>query len=168
MDKRTVSKKGLRWFFDFIKQDPALYPDSAFRAGNDVFIGGFFHFVYFPKHANTLPYYDQFPLAIPFSILSDGFLALNLHFASPVNRKRLLDNLSQFRKRSSNRTYMQVSYNAINHYIQEPQYAQCIRRYLIRHVQSKFIKIHETQWENITMLPTQRFVGASSATVWNR
>ena len=158
MDKRTVSKKGLRWFFDFIKQDPASFPDLSFRPGNDVFIGGFFHFIYSPKFADSLPYYDRFPLAIPFNIFPDGFLALNLHFASPMNRKKLLNFLSQFKKKTNNRTYMQISYNSINHLIQDPQYSQCVRRYLFGHVQSKFIKIHDSQWENIISLPTQRII----------
>ena len=53
-------------------------------------------FVYAPKFARKLPYYDTFPLVLPIESYSDGFLGINLHYLPIPLRIRLLDRLNDF------------------------------------------------------------------------
>ena len=57
--------------------------------------GEMYLFMYDPKHKDTLPYYDRFPLVIPIESYPDGFLGLNLHYIHPKQRLILLDKLSE-------------------------------------------------------------------------
>ena len=64
-------------------------------------LGNMYLFSYDPKTKETLPYYDRFPLIIPFrpSVVSGkagsgpGFYGLNLHYIPPRLRARLMDAL---------------------------------------------------------------------------
>ena len=58
-------------------------------------IGRMYFYFYDPKHKDTLPYYDRFPLVIPIERYSDGFLGLNLHYIHPKQRIIMLQKLSE-------------------------------------------------------------------------
>ena len=53
-------------------------------------------FVYGPKHAKKLPYYDTFPLVLPLERYSDGFLGMNFHYLPIPLRMKLLDKIFDF------------------------------------------------------------------------
>ena len=53
--------------------------------------GSMYMFYYDPKHKETLPYYDSFPLAIVIERRPGGFLGLNLHYLPPILRAKFLD-----------------------------------------------------------------------------
>ena len=55
--------------------------------------GGMFMYFYDPKHKETLPYYDRFPLTIPVERAPGGFKGLNLHYLPPILRAKFLDSL---------------------------------------------------------------------------
>ena len=71
----------------------------------------YFYF-YDPKHKDTLPYYDRFPLVIPIERYPDGFLGLNLHYIHPKQRIILLDKLSDVatNNRFDDKTKLRISY----------------------------------------------------------
>ena len=48
-------------------------------------------FIYSPKFAKTLPYYDTFPLVMPLELAEGGFYGLNFHYLPYALRARLLD-----------------------------------------------------------------------------
>ena len=50
-------------------------------------------FFYDPKHKDTLPYYDRFPLSVIIGPAKGGFYGLNLHYLPPVLRAKMLDAL---------------------------------------------------------------------------
>ena len=55
--------------------------------------GKMYLFMYNPKMAAKLSYYDEFPLVLPFNVIKGGFLGLNLHYLPPLLRMKLLDEL---------------------------------------------------------------------------
>jgi hypothetical protein len=55
--------------------------------------GKLFFFYYDPKHKETLPYYDQFPLVIPFAKEKGAFRGLNLHYLDYQMRMALFNEL---------------------------------------------------------------------------
>ena len=54
-----------------------------------------YFFNYDPKHKETLPYYDRYPLVICVKLLPDGFHGLNLHYLPPMQRAGLLTKLEE-------------------------------------------------------------------------
>lgn len=129
-------------------------------------IGRMYFFVYDPKHKDTLPYYDKFPLVFPFRILKDGFIGINLHYLDIRSRSILLDQLMQLanNKKYNETTRLKLSYQAlqaIGNY-HEP----CIKRYLTSHVRSQFIRVNANEWEHALYLPVHEFEKATASRVW--
>ena len=60
------------------------------------FFGRLNMFVYGPKHAKKLPYYDTFPLVLPLERYSDGFLGMNFHYLPIPLRMKLLDRMLDY------------------------------------------------------------------------
>jgi len=124
-------------------------------------IGEMYMFTYDPKHKETLPFYDVFPLVIPIEMYGDGFLGLNLHYLPPIARARLMDSL---RKISNNDKYddttkLMVSYKVLKSYsTQLSGFENCIKRYLYSHVRSKFHQVAASEWDKAVMLPLQKWV----------
>lgn len=58
--------------------------------------GKMYLFSYSPKYKETLPYYDTFPLIIPFSMDAKHFTGINFHYLKPYVRIILLNKLMQF------------------------------------------------------------------------
>ena len=57
-------------------------------------IPGFMYlFGYNPKFRNELPYYDIYPLVLPFRKTNEGFIGINLHYMPYPLRLRVLDTL---------------------------------------------------------------------------
>jgi hypothetical protein len=52
-----------------------------------------YFFYYDPLHKDTLPYYDQFPLIIPFAKTDKSFTALNMHYVDYRTRVLILNEL---------------------------------------------------------------------------
>ena len=52
-------------------------------------------FFYDPKFKEKLPYYDTFPLVLPFETIRGGFLGINFHYLAPVVRFSLLNIFSR-------------------------------------------------------------------------
>jgi hypothetical protein len=55
--------------------------DDRFRMGN------MYLFSYDPKHKDTLPYYDRFPLIFPINKAKGGFLGITMHYLTPILRE---------------------------------------------------------------------------------
>jgi hypothetical protein len=125
-------------------------------------------FMYDPKHKDTLPYYDRFPLVLPYGTFKGGYIGLNLHYLPYQLRVRLLDNLLQFRNNTkmNETTKIQYSWQMIEGVSRYRLAQPCIKQYLIEQVRSPFRKIDSTDWATAMMLPVERFVGATKEQVW--
>ena len=75
--------KSTEWYRDKIKEFGTPKTLDLIRDGKQAkspFGGRLNMFVYAPKFARKLPYYDTFPLVLPLENYSDGFLGINLHY----------------------------------------------------------------------------------------
>lgn len=148
---------------------PATIMRDKQRLKNTQFIGGMFFFYYDPKTKDSLPYYDRFPLVIPIERYQDGFLGLNLHYISPRQRIELLDALSDFATNSKydETTRLRLSWNKLKTVGRTFKAKPCVKRYLFKHVDSRFLEITADEWDIAALLPFQNFQGATANKVYN-
>ena len=110
-------------------------------------------FVYSPKFAKKLPYYDTFPLIMYLKGADGGFYGLNFHYLPYALRARLLDAAGQNK----------LSVSAVE---KSPLTKPTIKRYLYGFTRSMFRKIDSEDNLTAIMLPVQRFKKASDSRVW--
>tara|TARA_Y100000389_G_C17442032_1_gene509205 strand:+ start:492 stop:1067 length:576 start_codon:yes stop_codon:yes gene_type:complete len=129
--------------------------------------GNMYMYVYDPKFKDTLPYYDQFPLCLPFDDMTGGFVGLNLHYLPPLLRAKLLGELLNYTdKELSDKSKIEVSWSTLKSFSKFPGVQPTVKKYLYSQVNSRFLKIHPEHWKASIFLPTQNFVGASTQKVY--
>lgn len=130
--------------------------------------GSLYLFQYDPKHKDTLPYYDTFPLIFPIEPAPDGFYGLNLHYLDPRLRAALMDKLHSYAsdQRYDMNTKLNINYHLLKETAKLKLFKPCLKRYLNAHVRSKFMTIYPAEWDYALMLPLQRFQKASQQKVW--
>ena len=177
---RAKAKEAISWFKNIVKQTQrAAFPASTGRseltgdrstgATNRPTIGRMYLFQYDAKWKDVLPYWDVWPLIIPFEFARNGFYGINLHYLPPNARIDLMLRLIKAQGASGNLTdnyKLRLSYDIITNY---PPAKPCIKRYLFSHVQGKGLHgIKGEDWSYAAALPLQRFRGASAGTVWRQ
>jgi len=131
-------------------------------------IGRMYMFFYSPKHADTLPYYDRFPLTFVIERYRDGFLGMNLHYLSPMYRARMMDALYTVERNDALRESqkLRLSYNLLTSSAKYKYYRPTVKRYLTQHVKSRYLYVPSEDWDTALMLPTERFRKAKKQQVW--
>ena len=124
-------------------------------------------FFYDPKHKETLPYYDTFPLVIVVKPAKSGFLGLNLHYLPPILRAKFLDALmDNVTSKKSDDAKFDLTVRLLAGTSKLRYYEPCIKHYLNAHVKSKFAEVKAPEWEIATFLPTAQFQKASNTKVY--
>jgi hypothetical protein len=173
---RLISRKSTGWFAGQVRQlTGKITPAMAMRAAseqqnvlvNRPRIGFMYLYGYDPKTKDKLPYFDRFPLVLPFAPAEGGFMGLNLHYIPHQMRAQLLDRLLAYRnnERMNETTKIQLSYELLSNTSKLKMFEPCVKRYLNSHVMTKFMLIPANDWFTVIMMPLERFVGATSATV---
>lgn len=148
---------------------------------NKPLIGHMFLFNYDAKMKRELPYWDTYPLVLPFNIKSDRFWGLNLHYLPPDYRLMLLAALNKLvvDSKISKQKRMELSWQLIQESSRLNVIKPTVHQYLLtgNHVQSKFLLIDSEEWYNAALLPfeafksydakSDRFVKFDKRTVWN-
>ena len=168
LDETRGQERSVSWFRKKIREFGA--PKSAelvreCKRSNTPFRGRLNMFFYSPKHKDTLPYYDRFPLVLPLERYSGGFMGINMHYLPIPLRTRLLDKLYEF---SSNdkfdeTTRLTATYNRVRNI---PLVKPTLHKYLYNFVESPFRRIDADEFIVAALLPVQRFSKASSRKVW--
>lgn len=138
------------------------------RLTNSLQIGNMYLFIYDPKHKDTLPYYDIYPLVLPFRRLPDGFLGINLHYLPYLARFKLLGELNKLAKddRMDDKTKIQISWQILNSSSRYLAATACVKHYLVNHLKSNFLKINFSDWITAAMLPIEGFKKSNKEKVW--
>lgn len=144
-----------------MRQEPVVLKNRAI-------IGSMGMFFYDPKHKETLPYYDRFPLVIVIGPAKDGFLGLNLHYLPPLLRAKFLDALMDTASNKSfdETTRFRVTYNLLQRAARMKYYKPCVKHYLNKHMKSRFALVPGAEWEIAVFLPTQDFAKATANQVY--
>ena len=127
-------------------------------------IGSMNMFFYDPKHKDTLPYYDRFPLSVIVGPAQGGFYGLNLHYLPPVLRAKMLDALMGVtnNKKYDDSTKFEISYKLLVATSRLRFFKPCYKHYLFAHVKSRLARVSAPEWEIATFLPTADFEGNKS------
>jgi|TARA_R100000030_G_scaffold50023_1_gene37745 hypothetical protein len=131
-------------------------------------IGSMNMFFYDPKHKDTLPYYDRFPLAIIVKPAPGGFYGLNLHYLPNVLRAKFLDALLDITNNDKydETTKFDVTLKLLQSSSKMKFFKPCLKHYLTRHVRSRLARVQAPEWEIATFLPTAQFEKANKSTVY--
>lgn len=131
--------------------------------------GGMFMYFYDPKHKETLPYYDRFPLTIVTERAPGGFMGLNLHYLPPVLRAKFLDSLLDItsNKKYNEQTKFNLSMRTLKAASKFKYFKPCLKHYLSQHVRSRFAKVQATEWEIAVFLPVQDFAKRNATYVYS-
>lgn len=136
----------------------ALMKEEPLKRTNDSVVGNMYMFIYDPKHKETLPYYDAFPLVIVIGPAKGGFLGLNLHYLPPILRAKFLDALMEITgKKLTKNTKFNLTYEFVKKTSKLKYYKPCLKHYLDKHVQTQFALVPPAEWEIATFLPTADF-----------
>jgi hypothetical protein len=158
--RKSKIKASASWFWGMLsKANKNKFQDDSFEPKNDPFIGGMFFYRYDAKYKDTLPYWDAFPLVIPFR-LGHGvdnvpaMWGLNLHYLPPVQRNVLLNNLIPLQaKTKTKERYMKLSYAIIKQHASSKWYEPAVHMYLIPRIKTKLIKVKPEDWRLAINLP---------------
>jgi hypothetical protein len=136
-----------------VMRDNPQYLKTSIRPGY------MYLYMYNPKHKDTLPFYDRFPLVFPFKAVEGGFMGINLHYLPPILRARLMDALYDkvSNKKYDETTRLRISYEILNGASRYRYFRPCIKRYLYSHLQTKFLLIPANEWDYALFIPFERF-----------
>jgi len=168
---RTTSAR--EWYRNTAKgwgrvNERRLINSDVTRVSEVVKPGQMYMYMYDPKHKDTLPFYDRFPLIFPFKVASDRFWGINLHYLPLPLRAKLMDALydTVSNTRYDESTKLKISYDILNKAAKFKYFKPCIKEYLFSHMQTKFMYIYPSEWDIALFLPLERFSKASKSTVW--
>ena len=166
--RSSAARQWLRAKVGELRPTPAALMRDRERLKDKSIIGKMYFFFYDPKTKDSLPYYDRFPLVIPIERYPDGFLGLNLHYISPKQRIILLDKLSVFLNNDDydETTKFRLRYHTLKNASRIFEGTPCIKRYLYKHVDSRFLEIPAEEWDIAALIPYEYFIGATKNKVY--
>ena len=146
-----------------------VFQSESTTLRSEILPGELYMFFYSAKHKETLPYWDKFPMVIPFATAKGGFLGLNLHYLQYDLRIQLMDRLLTFKSNDmlEEKTKLKFSWATVEGMSKFAAVKPCVKHYLNGYVKSSFKKIDANDWATALMLPVENFVGASKQEVWN-
>ena len=162
-----------RWFRDEVRNNRninrrKLLKDPALEKRNRARVGSMYMYFYNPKHEDTLPYYDLFPLTIMVQPVPGGFHGLNLHYLPPALRARLFDSLVDLtnNKRYDESTRFKLTYDLLKSASKMRFFKPCYKHYLYSQIEGRVAMVESPAWEMALFLPTEQFRKSTKSAVW--
>ena len=163
------------WFKVKVKQlgkinRQQLLRDEALIRKSRTMMGHMYMYFYDPKHRETLPYYDAFPLTIMVERAPGGFYGLNLHYLKPNTRAIFLDKLTDTltNDKYDESTRFRARYNLLSSVRKFKEFQPCFKHYLSSQIDSKIVLVQPPERESAIFLPTEQFVKAKKTQVWQK
>ena len=165
----THSQLALEWFRTNIRrvfdrrQNEKIYLDGT-KVGGEIVEGNMYMMFYKAKGRKTLPWYDRFPLIIPFDKRSkqDGFYGINLHYIPPMARQNLLEELYKYGTEDG----IDINQEYFHSVSRLKPAVPCIKRYLYSRILRPPMQVEKKYWDAAVMLPTANFGNVNTNTVY--
>ena len=167
------SKEANDWFAKNVKKlgklGPNVLQDDRLRKQAGASPGDMVMYTYKPKHKETLPYYDTFPLAIVVGPAKGGFYAINLHYLPPKVRAIFLDKLNDVasNQKFNATTRFKITYKLLMATKSYKYFKPCFKHYLTENLTSNIMKVNAAEWNIAIFLQTASFKKASTSKVWS-
>lgn len=131
-------------------------------------LGHMYMVFYDAKWKEELPYWDKFPLVIPFKYTENGFYGLNFHYLPLPMRAALMDQLYGYVSDQyyNDKTKFNFNYDILERYSENKFYKPCIKRYLWTHFRSPFMHVVPPEWDIALFMPVERFQKKTKTQVW--
>ena len=141
--------------------------------GNEPTIGSMFMFSYRAKYADTLPFWDAFPVIVLLGPAKNGFLGLNTHYLPLALRAKFFDGLLDTlttKKVVTAESRMIITYDYLKNSSKLSFFKPCLKHYLGSNVNSRIIKINPEEWLRVLFLESAQWQNAGKSTVykWSR
>ena len=165
--KSGDADRSLQWYQDQIKTlNKSSYSSrrlmqNAPMQTSVIIPGHMYLFTYDAKHKDKLPFWDKFPLVLPFKKVTDGFYGINLHYLPYQLRFDLLGALHKYAsdQKINENTRIEISWKILQTMSRVAPVENCVKRYLYTNVQSNiFLNIAYPDWVTAALLPVERFV----------
>ena len=169
---KARSKEANDWFASNVKKlgklGPNVLQDDRLKKQAGASPGDMVMYTYSPKHKETLPYYDTFPLAIIVGPARGGFYAINLHYLPPKVRAIFLDKLNDVasNQKFNATTRFKITYKLLMATKSYKYFKPCFKHYLSANVTSNIMKVNAAEWNIAIFLQTANFKKASVGAVW--
>jgi len=163
-------ERSLRWYQDQVRKLGTVLPEQLLKGTqmtNRLYVGGMYMFRYDPKTKEQLKYYDTFPLVLPFNETAKGFMGINVHYLPYPARFELLGNLAKLQTvQLQEDKRVRVSWSVLSNFAGKRFVRPCVKQYLSKHVESRFLKLQYEDWTTAALLPVERFKKEDKRTVW--
>lgn len=136
-------------------------------------IGSMYMFSYKAKHADTLPFWDAFPLTILVGGDDKALHSLNVHYLPPALRAKFFDALLDImstKKVITPESRFVLTYNLLKSTSKFRYFKPCYKTHLLTNIKSRVIKINPDDWWRVLFLQNAQWQNASQSTVykWSR
>lgn len=161
-----------QWFRNEVKNIKvnrrSLLKDPSLEKRNKARIGSMYMYFYDPKHRETLPYYDVFPLTIMVEQVPGGFYGLNLHYLPLALRAKLFDQLVDLtnNKKYDESTRFKLRYDLLKSASKLRLFKPCFKHYLYSQIEGRVAMVEAPVWEMALFLPTEQFRKSTKSAVW--
>lgn len=164
-------ERSVQWYQSQVSKLGTINTNQLLRQGKlttQIFPGFMYLFAYDPKMKDTLPYYDRFPLVLPFRKVPGGFYGINMHYIPYLLRVRMLRFLHQYAsdQNMDEKTRLRLNWRLLESSSRLKPMQVSVKHYLLEHVRTRFLKIPYNDWVIASQLPVDRFVGAKRDQVW--
>lgn len=163
--KPSDYRKSREWFAEQAKKLGTRVSQNSILASSDrqratFQLGKMYLYQYYPIGAKELPYYDSFPLVIPFSAEGMTFTGINFHYLPYKARYVLLRNLLDFassKRKLDEKTRLTMAWSYLKNAARYPGVEFAVKKYRIDRLQSNFLEIPGNQWFQALLIPVERF-----------
>lgn len=165
------TKRSIDWYrkqIGRINTTPRKLMSNTSNLTTRIMPGKMYMFYYDAKFKDTLPYWDKFPLILPFRLVPGGFYGINLHYLPYGARFKILNILNEIATTTgaNESKRMILNWRLLNSTASLEPIKACVKHYLDSQVESRFLEINHSDWVTAALLPVEQFVGANKTKVW--
>jgi hypothetical protein len=146
----------------FLRDEKRIISKSGFKRPGEMYM-----FNYEPLNRSKLKFYDTFPIIYLLKVENGALHGLNLHFLPPKLRYLFFLNLQQLRTGIGDEARLgKLDYDILASSNRYKYFRPCYRKYLIKRINSRMLKIPAEDWSIAVSLPLERFKKTSKYSVW--
>lgn len=149
-----------------------LFSDSNIKRVSDVEPGKMYMYLYDAKLKQKLKYWDYAPVifCVETYTQNKSHLGINLHYLPYLYRAKLMDALYKIKttRYMNESTRLSISYQTLKASSKFKGFKPCLHRYLkdTKYTKTDLLEIPPNYWSYVAFLPLQKFMKASTETVW--